>query len=490
MKLNIIKSYTESLKSQCVILGLYENTLFSKELEELDKLSDGQISKVIELENLTGKKDTITTMYSIAGTEIDRAIIVGLGNKEEGLSLKEYISLINKVWKQVIALNISSVDFMLNVNIKDHKAGNNIKFAIQGLNEAVYIFDDFKTEKTTIKLTSVNFLSTADNINNLVAEAQAISSGIKIAKDLGNTPCNVCVPSYFAEFAATYEKNPNTTVKIINEAKMKELGMEAYLAVSQGSIHEAFLSVIEYTNAPDKSVQPIVLVGKGLTFDTGGISLKPGLGMDEMKYDMCGGATVFGVMDAIAKLNLPIHVVGMVAGCENAIGSKAYKPGDIIGSMNGKTIEVLNTDAEGRLVLVDSLEYAKTYNPSLIIDMATLTGACLIALGHHLSAVYSNRDSIATSLVKSGLKTEDKAWHMPLAQEFADQLKSSCADIANIGGRMGGSVTAAEFLHTFVGDDYSWAHLDIAGTAWNSGEHKGGTGRPVALLTQFLIDHK
>lgn len=268
---------------------------------------------------------------------------------------------------------------------------------------------------------------------------------------------------------------------------MADLGMNAYLAVSQGSVNEAQLSLIEYRNHPNPDAKPIVLVGKGLTFDAGGISLKPAESMDEMKYDMGGAASVYGVMNAIAELKLPLNVIGVLAGCENLPDGNAYRPGDILTTMKGLTVEVLNTDAEGRLVLCDTLTYVERFEPELVIDVATLTGACVVALGAHNSGLISTDDKLAKDLELAAAQSTDKAWRLPLGEEYQEQLKSNFADLANIGGRWGGAITAGAFLSNFT-DKYRWAHLDIAGTAWLQGANKGATGRPVPLLVQFLIN--
>ena len=311
---------------------------------------------------------------------------------------------------------------------------------------------------------------------------------MKAAKDLANCPPNICNPAYLATQAKTLE-NSTALLKttILGEAELSELGMQAYLAVSRGSHNEAKLTIMEYRNHPDPQSKPIVLVGKGLTFDAGGISLKPAAEMDEMKYDMCGAASVYGVMNALVSLQLPINVIGVLAGCENLPDGNAYRPGDILTTMNGLTVEVLNTDAEGRLVLCDTLTYVQKFNPELVIDVATLTGACVVALGQHNSGLISTDDELVQQIALASRQSTDKAWQLPLSEEYDEQLKSNFADLANIGGRWGGAITAGAFLSHFT-KNYRWAHLDIAGTAWLQGANKGATGRPVPLLTQFLIN--
>ena len=307
-----------------------------------------------------------------------------------------------------------------------------------------------------------------------------------MTKDLGNLPPNICTPTYLANQSKKIAKDYKMKSTVLNRKQIEQLKMGSYLSVAKGSREEPKFIIMEHRKGK-KTEKPIVLVGKGITFDSGGISLKPGAAMDEMKYDMCGAATVLGVMKTVGELNLPLNVVGLIPTCENMPDGLAVKPGDIVKSMSGQTIEILNTDAEGRLILCDALTYAERYKPETVIDIATLTGACVIALGHHASAVFSKNDKLANNLLDAGNESIDKAWRMPLWDEYQPLLNSNFADMANIGGRAAGSITAACFLSRFA-KKYDWAHIDIAGTAWNSGANKGATGRPVNLLIQFLIN--
>ncbi|MGH8711263.1 MAG: leucyl aminopeptidase, partial [Burkholderiales bacterium] len=318
-------------------------------------------------------------------------------------------------------------------------------------------------------------------------QALAIAEGVKLTKDLGNLPPNICTPSYLAEQALQIAKKHNLKAEVLEQKDMEKLGMGSLLSVARGSNQPPKLIVLHYSGAAKKQ-KPVVLVGKGITFDTGGISIKPAAEMDEMKFDMCGAASVLGSIKAVAEMRLPLNVVGIIPTTENMPSGNASRPGDIVTSMSGQTIEILNTDAEGRLILCDALTYAERFHPAVVIDIATLTGACVIALGHVASGLYSNDDALARELLNAGEYAHDRAWQMPLWDDYQEQLKSNFADMANIGGRPAGSITAACFLARFT-KKYSWAHLDIAGTAWKSGKEKGGTGRPVPLLTQFLI-HK
>ena len=320
-----------------------------------------------------------------------------------------------------------------------------------------------------------------------VEHGLAIAKGVKVTKDVANMPPNICNPAYLWEQAQQMaEEYDSVSVEVVNEANMKDLGMNSYLAVGRGSENESLMSIIHHKGGADDQA-PLVLVGKGLTFDSGGISLKPGDGMDEMKYDMGGAASVLGVMHTVAALNLPINVIGVLAGCENMPDANAYRPGDILTTMSGQTVEVLNTDAEGRLVLCDALTYVERFDPETVVDVATLTGACIIALGKHATGLMSTHNPLAHELLNASEQASDRAWRLPLWDDYQEQLESPFADMANIGGRPAGSITAGCFLSRFT-KKYNWAHLDIAGTAWNSGKNKGATGRPVPMLAQFLMN--
>lgn len=356
------------------------------------------------------------------------------------------------------------------------------------LTQAAYAYDEFKSKKNEFILDQVDLISTQSNLNeaqlNLIT---AIEQGQNKARDLANCPPNICFPEYLAEQALELAAEFPDLVKVtvLNEQEIADLGMNAFLAVSKGSDRPGRIITIEYKANLDQS--PVVLVGKGVTFDTGGISLKPGLGMDEMKYDMGGAASVLGTMRALCEANLPIHVVGAIAAAENMPSGHATRPGDIVTTMSGQTVEILNTDAEGRLVLCDTLTYVKRFNPELVIDIATLTGACVVALGSVLTGLFSPDDALAQEISAAGEQSFDRVWRMPVIDDYQEQLDSPFADIANIGGPKAGAVTAACFLQRFT-REYRWAHLDVAGTAWTSGAAKGATGRPVPLLVQFLAN--
>lgn len=351
--------------------------------------------------------------------------------------------------------------------------------------EAVYCFDKFKKDSKPVLLEKINYQS-VHPINNHLTKAEAIIYGMNICKDLGNAPGNICTPAYLASSAAKIANDLGASARIINETEIQEMGMNALLSVAQGSTAGAYLIELQYHGASNTEDKPVVLVGKGITFDSGGISLKPGAAMDEMKFDMCGAASVIGTFAAAVKLNLPLNLVAIIPTCENMPSGNAVKPGDIVQAMNGLNIEVLNTDAEGRLILCDALTYAERFQPKAVIDVATLTGACIIALGHVAQGVLGNNQQLIDQLLQAADSINDKTWQLPLFEEYKEQLKSNFADLQNIGGRPAGTITAAAFLSYFT-ESYSWAHLDIAGTAWNSGNNKGATGRPVPLLLEYLI---
>ncbi|NUF09381.1 leucyl aminopeptidase [Snodgrassella sp. ESL0324] len=351
--------------------------------------------------------------------------------------------------------------------------------------EAVYCFDKFKKDSKQVLLEKINY-QTVHPVNNHLSKAEAIIYGMNICKDLGNAPGNICTPAYLASSAAKIANDLGASARIINEIEIQEMGMNALLSVAQGSTAGAYLIELQYHGASNNEDKPVVLVGKGITFDSGGISLKPGAAMDEMKFDMCGAASVIGTFAAAVKLKLPLNLVAIIPTCENMPSGNAVKPGDIVQAMNGLNIEVLNTDAEGRLILCDALTYAERFQPKAVIDVATLTGACIIALGHVAQGVLGNNQQLIDQLLQAADSINDKTWQLPLFEEYKEQLKSNFADLQNIGGRPAGTITAAAFLSYFT-ESYSWAHLDIAGTAWNSGNNKGATGRPVPLLLEYLI---
>jgi leucyl aminopeptidase len=381
--------------------------------------------------------------------------------------------------------------FLTELPVKRRDTAWKVEQAVLMAMEVVYRFDQLKSKQEEARRPLRRLVLNVPRRNELgigeeaVKQGQAVAEGMSLAKDLGHLPGNICTPAYLAQQAQELAKTYKLKIEVLEQEDMETLKMGALLAVARGSRQPPKLIVLQYLGK--KKQKPVVLVGKGITFDSGGISLKPGAEMDEMKYDMSGAASVLGTFKAVADLGLPINLVGIIPACENLPDGNAIKPGDVVTSMSGQTIEVLNTDAEGRLVLCDALTYAERFEPEVVVDIATLTGACVIALGHVASGLFSNHEALARELLHAGEYTFDRAWRMPLWDDYQEQLKSNFADMANIGGRAAGSVTAACFLSHFT-KKYDWAHLDIAGTAWKSGRDKGSTGRPVPLLTRFLIE--
>jgi len=454
-------------------------------LSKLDSATSGVLSALVANGEPGEKAGSILSTHVTLDGKLRRVVLVQTGETADVASLRLAASAAAKA---VIAGKATSTGVHLllvagkTLDIETAAAIVAQAFVFEG-----YRFDQFKSKKEPVAtLTNVNITvskkADQDAAQAGLQQGLAIGHGVNFTRDLGNAPGNVCTPTYLATQAQALGKAAKIKVDVLEAADMQKLGMGSFLAVAKGSIEPPKLITLEYKGGKGK---PVVLVGKGITFDSGGISLKPGDSMDEMKYDMCGAATVLGVFKAVTELKLPINLVGVIATCENMPAVNAYKPGDILTSMSGQTIEVLNTDAEGRLVLCDALTYAAKYEPETIIDIATLTGACVIALGHIATGLYANDEKLAEQLLAAAGTSGDKAWRMPLWDDYQEQLKSNFADMANIGGRPGGSITAAVFLSRFV-KDVNWAHLDIAGTAWKSGAAKGATGRPVPMLVEFL----
>ena len=419
----------------------------------------------------------------LTDTDIAKAVLLYRLPKA-ALNAEKVRELAGKLAPKLNSLNFARVGIDTSGLSADDESDATFEIGLAALSSH-YRFEMFKSKKhPQRKLQNLVFIGSDSSLSESASKAQIMAASIGLARDLGNMPGNACTPLYLSGKAQELSEQLGIKTTILDEDKMSELGMGSLLSVSAGSVEPAQLIIMQYQGAGD-SEQPYALVGKGITFDSGGISLKPGAAMDEMKFDMCGAASVFGAMHAVAQLKLPINLLAIVAAAENMPSGHATKPGDIVTSMAGKTIEVLNTDAEGRLVLCDALTYAAQFKPKTIIDIATLTGACVIALGSHASGLYANDEELAEALLESSQSTGDKAWRMPLWPEYDKQLDSNFADIANIGGREAGSVTAACFLARFT-KNQKWAHLDIAGTAWKSGKAKGATGRPVRLLVDYL----
>lgn len=492
MEYKIKSGSPEKQTSACLIVPISGNNKLSAAAQQLDDACEGYISKLVKRGDLARQPGKTLLIPGLHNVKAQRVLLVHTG-KERSLSTTKFTRLLQSCMSMLKDCSVKDALFYLDdIHCEKRDLVWKVRHCIQTVEDSLYQFDDLKSNKTDApKLTRIQFglndRSQSSAVETAITQGQAIGRGKQLAKTLGNLPGNICTPTYLAEQAQQFAKNHKTiSTSILDEKQMQDLGMGSLLSVSAGSDEPAKLIVMNYKGGK-KDDAPQVLVGKGITFDTGGISLKPGAGMDEMKYDMCGAASVFGTLLAVAEMNLSINVVGIIAAAENMPNGGATKPGDIVTSLSGKTIEILNTDAEGRLVLCDALSYAEMFNPAAIIDIATLTGACIIALGHHTSAVLSNQNGLAQQIIKAGEGSADAAWQLPMGEEYQEQLKSNFADLANIGGRPAGTITAACFLSRFT-ENQRWAHLDIAGTAWVSGSNKGATGRPVPLLTQYLLD--
>jgi leucyl aminopeptidase len=457
----------------------------------LDRAAKGYITAIMRGGDMDGKAGSTLLLHRVPHVACGRVLLVGLGREDEFRdrnyrdAIAAALRVLNSTGATEAALHLTE----LAVPGRDGRW--RIAHASSVAREAVYRFDRMKSKPEGAAPALRRLVLGVRDRGELRRAATglehglAVAHGVSLAKDLANLPGNVCTPTYLAEQARELAKRYRMKVSVLEREDMEKLGMGALLSVAAGSVQPPKLIVLEH-RAGSRTQKPIALVGKGITFDTGGISLKPASEMDEMKFDMCGAASVLGAMKAAAEMRLALNVIGLIPTTENMPGGRATKPGDIVSTMSGQTVEVLNTDAEGRLILCDALTYAERYEPAAVIDIATLTGACVIALGHVASGLFSNDDALARELLAAGDLAYDRAWRMPLWDDYQEQLKSNFADFANIGGRPAGSVTAACFLARFA-KKFKWAHLDIAGTAWKRGKEKGASGRPVPLLTQFLV---
>ncbi|MCA1798163.1 MAG: leucyl aminopeptidase [Xanthomonadaceae bacterium] len=504
MELSLKAGQPSSIKTGCLVIGLFEGNKLTATGSEIDAASGNALSRLIKRGDIEGKPCQTLLLQGLDGVAAERILLVGLGKQDkfDPLVFRKAMTRATQVLGELGAADACfAIDDLAGKSLDPYWAA---RHTAEAVNFALYRYETTKSEKAKPrKLKRVGLLQCGSgaprgsgaphrDYNKSFAlglkHGNAVSNGMNLARELANLPGNICTPTYLANQAKALAKAyPKLKVKILEEADMKRLGMGSLLSVSRGSRQPAKLIVMEWMGGK-KGDKPHALVGKGLTFDTGGISLKPGPGMDEMKFDMCGSASVFGTMRAVVELGLKVNCVGVVPSSENMPDGDASKPGDIVTTMAGLTVEVLNTDAEGRLILCDALTYTeRTYKPKTVIDIATLTGAVVIALGSHATGLMSNDDKLADSLYALGQQTGDRVWRLPLWDDYKEQLKSNFADMANIGGREAGTITAAIFLSRFT-EKMRWAHLDIAGTAYKSGTEKGALGRPVSLLTQYLIE--
>lgn len=492
MFFEIVNDSPVSLNADCLVIGLEADGKLTPTATAVDQASNGHLSQLIKMGDLTGKAGEQQMLFNLSGIASPRVLVVGLGKSDERKD-RHFRKLVKGLDTLLTKLSCKHVVLALDGLASEHQdIYRQTRLLVEWISTDFYQYDTTKSKKaepTRIEQLSIHLEESLTELGeSALLDGVAISNGINAARELGNLPGNICTPTYLANKAKALESEFDTLkVKVLEEDDMDKLGMHSLLSVGRGSAEPSKLIVIKYMGG-DKNDAPHVLVGKGITFDTGGISLKPGAGMDEMKFDMCGAASVLGTIEAAAEMQLPLNIIAIIAAAENMPGSKATKPGDVVTTLSGQTVEILNTDAEGRLVLCDALTYAERFKPASVIDVATLTGACIIALGHQASGLLSNNDTLAENLLKAGDYASDRAWPLPLWDEYQDLLDSNFADMANIGGRSAGTITAACFLSRFT-KAYPWAHLDIAGVAWNSnGKEKGSTGRCVPLLCQYLID--
>lgn len=492
MEFSIKSGSPEKLRTGALVVGVFESCKPGASAAALDAASKGRIAEVLASGDLDGKAGSTLLLHKLPGVAADRILLVGLG-KEKDFGLKEFR---DAVAASVRALrDTGAADAVITLAEQAPRklgnAGALRQSAIVAL-EVLYRYASpvGEAKESSRALAAIDFTINKKIIppscKEALGQGVAIGHGMSLTRTLGNLPPNICTPTYLAEQALELGTRSGIKVTVLDRPELEKLGMGSFLSVSDGSRQPPKFIVMEYRGGK-KNDAPVVLVGKGITFDTGGISLKPGEGMDEMKYDMCGAASVLGTFQALAAMKLSLNVVGLIPTTENMPGGAATRPGDVVKSMSGQTIEILNTDAEGRLILCDALTYAERYDPACVVDIATLTGACIIALGHVTSGLMANDDALADELLAAGQSSWDRAWRLPIWDDYQEQLKSNFADMGNIGGRPAGSITAACFLARFA-KKYKWAHLDIAGTAWKSGKDKGGTGRPVPLLTHFLLE--
>ena len=477
-------------KTACFVAAVYTGKKLGTSAAALDKTARGALGALVKRGDISGKIGEALLVPNVPGVSADRVVLVGAG-KESGVSASEFIKISNKAASMVNGGGYrNALSALAEITVTGRDLDWKIRQLAIAFSAATYRFKEFKSKpgsKTEAKLSLLVADESLAEARAALPMANGICNGMKLCKDLGNTPANHCTPTDLANTAKEMAKGESKLrVEVLDEAAMKKLNMGSLLSVSSGSEQPAKLIIIHYTGGA-KDEKPVVLVGKGVTFDSGGISIKPSAQMDEMKYDMCGAASVFGTLAAVNEGQLPINVIGVIPATENLPDGRATKPGDVVTSMSGQTIEILNTDAEGRLILCDALTYSDRFDPDVVIDIATLTGACIVALGNTASGLMSNDDELADDLLAAGQTSGDRAWRLPIWDEYNQLIESPFADMANVGGRAAGTITAACFLSRFT-KKYRWAHLDIAGTAWKSGKAKGATGAPVPLLTQYLMD--
>lgn len=488
MKITLNNTSPVEIETPCLVVGILEDAPLTGPALAIDEASGGRLSQLIASGDVDPDRNETTLLHGLPGVAAERILVVG-GGKASRFDRVRYLNMCLSAGAFLRSHAVRDAHVCLaELEVENLDADWRLRQAVFAIDHGNYRYVATKPLRPDDHrpLKSASFHGGPER-ESAMSEGIALGAGTRRARELGNLPPNICTPAFLAgECRVIVERYDNCSIEILKTKQMTELGMDALLAVGQGSSNRPRLIVMSYQGA-DKDERPYVLVGKGVTFDTGGISLKPREGMDEMKYDMCGAASVIGAFEACVHMQLPINLVTVVAAVENMPDGKAYRPGDVIGSMAGKTIEVLNTDAEGRLALCDALTYSERFEPQAIIDVATLTGACVVALGHHASAVMTPHDDLADELIAAGQTAVDRGWRLPLWEDYQSQLKTPFADMKNVGGVPAGAITAGCFLAKFT-RDMRWAHIDIAGSAWKWNANEGATGRPVGLLTRFLMD--
>lgn len=486
------KNSLQTIKTDCLAIGIYSNGTLAD--DNTSPALQKTVAQLYATGDIDGKAGSTLLVQSPEGIAAKRLLLIGLGSTP--VTAKDFRKAVDACVGALKPLNTPNVLLALPIDAVNNNINQTVYTVVTGFYGKTYqsgVLKKNKTPASRIRKAVLYIPSDKAAIaKKALPQAVAINEGRQYAKDLGNLPANICTPSYLAEQAKRLAKDYGFTIEVLGKKQIESLKMNSFLSVARGSEETPRFIVLKHLKGKTKEA-PVVLVGKGITFDSGGISLKPGAGMDEMKYDMCGAASVLGTFKAIGELNLKQNVIGLIPTCENMPSGKANRPGDIVTSMSGQTIEILNTDAEGRLILCDALTFAERFNPATVIDIATLTGACIIALGHITSGLFTRmddaHDALAESLSKAAKHADDPVWRMPIEEAYQSQLDSNFADMANVGGRPAGSITAACFLERFT-RQYVWAHLDVAGTAWKSGSAKGATGRPVPLLCQWLLERQ
>jgi leucyl aminopeptidase len=484
----------ETAEAPCLVVGLYDERVFSAAAQRVDTAAGGALARLVESGDLSGKPGSAQVLFGLAGIKAARVLVVGLGEVKK-FDAARYARANGDAARVLKGLPIdAALSYLAELDVPGKDLTWKLRTAALASDAQAYKYTaTFKPRDRSgperakaTELRALAFAATEADAG-VLAQATAIANGVRYARELGNLPPNICTPAYLGEQAQKLAADhPGVTCEVLEEAEMKKLGMGALLGVAQGSANKPRLIVLQWNGAAAGD-KPYALVGKGVTFDTGGISIKPSAGMEEMKFDMCGAAGVLGAFLTAVELKLKLNLVCVVPAVENMPGSNAQRPSDVVTTMSGQTVEVLNTDAEGRLILCDALTYVQKYQPQVIIDAATLTGACVVALGKHASGLMTTDDELAGQLLAAGNATLDRAWRLPLWDDYQSQLETGYADIANIGGKYAGAITAGCFLARFT-EGYRWAHLDIAGSAWDEGRKGSATGRPVPLLVQYLLD--